>query len=408
MPLEGGLTPGASPGKTKLLTGFVAVSVLAILVATLRPDGHTLPPGWTFVLASGDEAVAELIQNLLLFIPFGVALALSRNRLRILLLAGVGLSFTVEFLQQWIPGRDPSLGDIVANGLSTLLGGALVWTAPRWLHPADIRTPWLSLGAAAIAAAAWLGTGWLFQPALPHTTYYDRWTPDIPKWPNYRGNVVWAELGPVPLADGPIGGEQDLGRTLLAAGAPLRIRAIAGPAPRGSAPLLTINDAAYRDIFIVGVDRADLVVVYRTRGAALTFDRPDLRARDALAGVQPGDTFSVVVWRYCLNTTCGLGYTIGDGWKLIYFPEHFPPWAQRLLNAMWVGGGLLGVGLWSRRHPASGAAVLLAALTLALGPRVVGLNVTPVTEWLGAALGFAVGLAWRGRNTLSSLRAPPS
>jgi hypothetical protein len=389
--------------------GFLALSIVAILVATLRPDGHTIPPGWTFALASGDEAAAELIQNLLLFIPFGAALVLLKGDVswQRLLLSGLTLSFTVEFLQQWIPGRDPSLGDIVANGLSTLLGAALVWTVPRWLHSAAHRASWLSFAAAAVAATAWLGTGWLFQPTLPHTTYYDRWTPDIPQWPNYRGKVVWAELGSVPLADGPIGGAQDLGRTLLAAGAPLRIRAIAGPAPRASAPLLTINDAAYRDIFIVGVDRADLLVVYRTRGAALTFSRPDLRARGALAGVQPGDTFAVVVWRDCINTTCGLGYTVGDGWKLIYFPEHFPPWSQRLLNALWVGGGLLGVGLWSRRHPASGAALLLAALTLALGPRMVGLNVTPVTEWLGALGGFAVGLAWRGRHTVSSLRAPP-
>jgi len=402
--LDGRLTPGASPGNTKLPTALTVLAVLAICVATLRPDGHTLPPGWTLSLASGDEAAAELIQNLLLFVPLGLALAMRGLRWRSLLVAGVALSFTVEFLQQWIPGRDPSLGDIVANGLSTLLGGALVWTAPSWLHPPARRAAWLSLGAAAVAAIAWLGTGWLLRPAFPHTVYYDRWTPDIPTWPNYKGRVVSATLGPVVLEDGPLRG----GDTLLAAGAPILIRARAGPAPRRRAPLLTISDAAQRDIFIVAVDREDLLIVYRTRAAALTLSRPDLRARHALAGVQPGDTFAVAVRRDCINTSCGLGYTIGDAWKLIFFPEHFPPWGLRLLNAMWVGGGLLGVGLWGRRHPASGAALLLAAATLALGPQLVTLQPTPLGEWLGAVGGLAVGrLAWRGRNRLSSLGAPP-
>lgn len=271
-----------------------------------------------------------------------------------------------------------------------------MWTAPRWLHPPARRAAWLSLGAAAVAAVAWLGTGWLFRPAFPRTVYYDRWTPDIPKWPNYKGRVVSATLGSVALEEGPIGG----GDTLVASGALIRIRASAGPPPRRSAPLLTISDAAHRDIFIVGVDREDLLIVYRTNAAALTLSRPDLRARHALAGVQPGDTFAVAVRRDCINTACGFGYTIGDAWKLIFFPEHFPPGALRLLNAMWVGGGLLGVGLWGRRHAASGAALLLAAATLALGPQLVALQPTPIGEWIGAVGGVVVGQALARRRPL--------
>src|SRR6266487_2662275 len=54
----------------------VALSVLAILIATLRPTGDFVATGWSFSLASGDKATAEVIENLLLFIPFGIALAL--------------------------------------------------------------------------------------------------------------------------------------------------------------------------------------------------------------------------------------------------------------------------------------------------------------------------------------------
>ena len=392
---------------------LLALAVFAICIATLRPAGDSLPEGWSFELASGDEALAESIQNLLLFVPFGVAWALLKaGSWRQHLVLGAALSFTVEFLQQWIPGRDPSLGDIVNNAASTLIGGALVWTAPRWLHAPDARAPWMSLGAAAALAAAWLATGWLFQPAFPNSTYYDRWTPDLPKWPNYKGRIEWATLGTRVLAEGPIpGGEQS-----LAAGAPLRVHVSAGRPPSERAPILTINDEEHHEILIVGQDRYDPLIVYRTRAARLRLSRPDLRARHALAAVHPGDTVTIAVQRetsgrgggsYCINTACGLGYTIGDGWKLIFFPDHFPPWAYELLNAMWVGGGLLGVGLWARPHRASGAALLLAALGLAFGPRLVGLNPTPLGEWLGAAGGLVTGhLAWRGRNRLSSLRAP--
>lgn len=381
-------------------------------MATVRPAGDSVSAGWTLALASGDTAAAELIQNLLLFLPLGLTLAAGGLRWRPVLLAGVALSCTVEFLQQWIPGRDPSVGDIVANGLSAALGGALVWTAPRWLDPPAYRAAWLSLGAAAVAATVWLGTGWLLQPAFPHTVYYDRWTPDIPKRPNYKGAVVAATLGPIVLQQGPVGGAtSDLGPTLLAAGAPLRIRAIAGPPPGGRSPLLTISDAARRDIFIVGVDREDLLIVYRTRAVALTLGRPDLRARHALAGARPGDTITVATrreapGRHCINQSCGHGYTIGDAWKLIFFPAHFPPWALRWLNALWVGGGLVGVGLWGRRHPASGAALALAAATLALGPGLVALAPTPLGEWAGAVGGCVLGWGCARRARLANLRQP--
>ena len=391
MPLETGLTPGGSPGNTKLTTGFLALAVLAICVATLRSAGDTLPSGWSLSLAEGDEAIAEAIQNLLLFVPFGIALVWRWPELRWhrVLATGLALSFTVEFLQQWIPGRDPSLGDIVFNGTSTLLGATLFATAPRWLAPAEHLAPRLALAAAGVAALAWLATGWLFKPAFPQTAYFDRWTPDIPKWPNYEGKVEWATLGPNVLEQGPIGGGErggglDLGHTLLAADAPIRVHFTLGAPPDARAPLFTITDAHHRDVFIVGIDHADLLITFRNHANVLRLARPDLRARGALAGAQPEDTFTVMATRECINKTCGLGHTMGEAWTLIFFPDSFPPWALRIFNALWIGGGLFGVGLWGRRDGLTAAALAALALTLALGPRVVGLNVTPITEWLGA------------------------
>ena len=427
MSLEGGLTPGAlkglpsvdSPGLTKLLsprlkTAFLALSVLAICVATLRPTGDSLAAAWSFSLASGAEGIAEVIQNLLLFIPFGIALALrspSPERrggqgvrtgpgVR-LLLAGVALSFTVEFLQQWIPGRDPSVGDLVTNSVSTLLGGALVWTALRWLHAPERHAPWFALGAAIVAATAWLGTGWLLRPMLPRADALELRTPDLGAHMDLYSGQVLSVTGRLGVRE------------------PLRIVTVTGtPAiSRRLAPILDVDDGPGPAGTIVAADRTDLVLRNRSRSMFLRLARPDLRARGALAGVQPGDTVTISVRHetkgggYCINTSCGLGYTVGDGWKLIFFPHHFPPWGLTLLNAMWVGGGLLGVGLWGlgHRNVVSGGALLLAIATLALGPGLVGLKPTPLSEWLGATVGFVIGyLASRARSRLSSLRAPPS
>ena len=379
----------------RLRRALTIVSVAAICIATLRATGNSMPAGWSFSLTSGDKAVAELIQNLLLFVPFGLALALRPGmRWRNLLLAGVAISFTVEFLQQWIPGRDPSVGDIVTNAISTLLGGALVWTAPRWLHPPEHRAPWLSLGAAAVAAVAWLGTGWLLAPLYPPGTYSDSWMPDQDR---YSGRVLSATLGPLPLHESAIGGGVlGRGRSLLAAGEPLRIVAVLGRPPERRATLLVLSDETPRDILRVGVIRTDLFLVYRTRAASLTLDRPDLRAPQVFAAAAPGDTVRVVArraapGRWCLNAACGLGYTVGDGWKLIFFPEAFPRWALRLLNAMWVGAGMLGIGLWGRRHPATGVAVGLVALVLLVGPGLVGLLATPLGEMAGGVAGVGLG-----------------
>src|SRR5262249_2283220 len=77
---------------------------------------------------------ADVIANILGFMPFGFVLcgyfALSHPRPQAIListLVGGLLSFSVEFLQYYIPKRDSSLTDVMSNTTGTLLGALIAY-----------------------------------------------------------------------------------------------------------------------------------------------------------------------------------------------------------------------------------------------------------------------------------------
>src|SRR4051812_13511385 len=66
----------------------------------------------------------DVVQNIALFLPFGFLVATflpaGRSEARLLALTcliGICLSGSVETLQTWIPGRYPTLSDVLLNGL---------------------------------------------------------------------------------------------------------------------------------------------------------------------------------------------------------------------------------------------------------------------------------------------------
>ncbi len=364
---------------------FIAAAVAAILMATLFPAGSELAPGWTTAIVGGDDALAGVVQNVLLFLPLGIGLALAGMRGWRLVVVGTLLSLSVECAQQWIPGRDPSVGDVCFNTLGTALGGLLGRTAPLWFSPTQPRrAAWQSLAAALVAAGVSLATGWAFQPQYRATAYVVNVRPDLPNRGQYPGQVlaVTAES--------------------LAVALPLRVVAVAGHTPTRLSPLVALTDESGREAVLLSVDRMDLSLWVRTRGTAWRLDRPDLRARGALAAVAPGDTFAVAAWReaggFCLALAsrrwCDRAYTLADGWKLIFDLGHAPPWLLDLLGASWLGGLLLPMGFWLRRHWCSAAALVVAFGSLLAAPALTGGGVapTPLLALVGALGGAGLGL----------------
>jgi putative effector of murein hydrolase LrgA (UPF0299 family) len=377
------------------------VTALVVVTVTLLPLGTSPPMVWTHCVICGTRGLADALANVLLFLPLGVGLQLAGVPVRQAMLRGALASATIELSQMLLPGRDPNPGDVFFNTIGVGVGIALVVVTPR-VARLSVRAAAAASAAAGAMAAVVVGlTGWLLQPQWPSTTYYGQWTPDLTYLEWYRGTVLTAAVGDAFIRSRGIDDTERV-RGLLAAGAPIRVTAIAGPAPERLAPLFSIYDHRRIEIMLVGPDRDGLVYRYRTRSMALRLDQPDFRFRGALREVRTGDSLEVEVMpdparraAYCLAANgerrCGLGFTAGRGWAILYYVEWFPGWLQAALDWAWLAALFLPLGALARRRWETAAALLTAALALLLLPSAVGLLATPVLGYAGAAVGAAAG-----------------
>ncbi len=346
----------------------------------------------------GDRGWADAVANLLLYAPLGVALFWNGR----VGLGAVGMAFLlsacIELAQTFIPGRDPSLGDVIFNTLGAATGQILALLARRWLVPNDSTAARASLATAALATGVLVLTGALLAPSFPGTALSIWYAPALPEMPWYHAHVLATRLGGLAIHPGLL---SQPASERLRSGEPLFITALAGPRVPALAPLIVVEADHVNQIYLVGPDRNDLVVRYRTRAATWGFDQPDIRLHDAMATGAPGDTLRIGVHRrgveWCLSLNqlerCGRGFTAGDAWAMVMYPRHWPPWSHTLLGAMWIGGLALPIGLWTRRRIECVAAVALYGGALGLVPPLVTLVGTPAVQWCGAALGWGTGLA---------------
>ncbi|MGH7607378.1 MAG: VanZ family protein, partial [Gemmatimonadales bacterium] len=378
---------------------FLALALLGILIATLWPFSGSPAAQWLGCLACGARGTADLLLNVILFLPFGAALARAGQRVGRSSAAAALLSLIIEVAQLYIPGRDTSLGDVAANTLGGTLGAILALTAAAWLFPPPGRARRWSRGAAACAAGLCGLTGLLLAPAFPASRYHGLWTPWLARLERYEGRVLSATLAERPIRPGPL--DSPGVRALLEAehGFRLHVRAEAGAPPAGLAPLFAIYDDARREILLLGVDHHDIVVRVRTRAAAVRLDQPDVRVRDALLGIDPGDSLDLTVMRtrsafqVSLNaTTERLGFTVGSGWSLVLYPEGTPGWLRAALNALWTGLLFAPAGWWLRTRGDGLVALAAIAAGLLAAPALTPLIATPAREWAGAVLGLIAGV----------------
>lgn len=113
---------------------------------------------------SGKGAYLDIVVNLCFYVPLGVLGVLgwwkgsgTASRWIALAAFGAALSFTLETIQAWVPGRDSSLLDVINNTVGTIAGARLgvaiaahlpsglrlELPSPRWSMPAVLIAAWL-------------------------------------------------------------------------------------------------------------------------------------------------------------------------------------------------------------------------------------------------------------------------
>ena len=372
---------------------LLACALLLIALATLWPmpgPTHT----WGLCLICGGRGLADLLLNIALFMPLGAALALrGRSRGRITLLALL-LSTGIELSQFYIPGRDPSVSDVIANTCGALLGAFVVGSASSWLNPRLALASRLSRTTTILATLICLATGLLLTPVYPDSPYFGLWTPELGRLEQYHGRVLSATLNGELIRDGPIAAADRVREALRSPdGYDLTIHAVLGPQPRGLSPLFAIVDQERREILLLGLDRDDLVLRLLTRADDARLDRPELRV-PAWRQARSGDSVSVFILarpgRYAINGV-EQGFTLGSGWALLLYLEHLP--LKNVLSAAWIGALFLPSGLWARGRADVAIIAVGVLMGLLLIPALTGLQHTPPAQWLAVVLGVGAGAA---------------
>ena len=407
----------APAGRCARAAGAVlaAASILAIASLTLFPtDDESAGP--TLCLLCGERGLADAILNVLMFVPLGVGLALAGAGLPGAALFGAAFTLGIEFLQALIPGRDASVSDLVFNTLGCVLGAALVRSAPAWIDPPPARRRRLLAAGVAAPLLVLLVAGLLLGPRPSRDTFAGQWTAELGHMQAYRGRVVAAYVGEIPVPSWQMPDESERLRVLVAEGAPIRVAAVAGPPVSGLAPIFSIYDDEEREILLLGTDGEDAVFQYRTLGMALRMDRPGLRLPGAFRGIPEGAPLRMGVVRrgrgYCMavnaTSSCSVGYTVADTWGVFLALFSLESGRRGLLGLAWLTALFVPAGGWvrTRRDALAAGAAVLAGLLLV--PWAAGLLPTPPAQHLAALAGMGAGaLARRAATVLRGARPAP-
>ena len=390
--------------------GLAILGASAILVTTLTPSADA--PGSTRVcVLCGDYGSSDFALNILLFVPFGLGLGLLARRWSGVFTV-IAMTIAIELAQlSLVPGRDATLGDVMANSIGGAVGIAL---ASRWrdfVFPEE-RMRRILLGS---AIAAWLLvdtlTAYSVLPAPTLAQYHGQLARQLGKNPAYPGEIRVAAAGPVTIPDWHMDA------------APLReslrradwIRLDVAPSgfTEWPASMLRVADASGTPILELGADRHRVVFGIRT-GASVLHLRP---YHVSLSNVFRRNSFEPVAiqarWRngeaivqaQQVDGVAKTAVTFGpaSGWRL------FMPWTvysdngdwERIADAVWML--ILGfpLGFWSGvlglkaavRGNWKGTAIVTAVLAggLILPSIAMGSPFPRTNDVIAAAVGVALG-----------------
>lgn len=404
-------TTASSPTRRLPGLGFAAGGLLFVLVLTLWPAPEEakrsqLTPVWCLVC--GSIGMQDVLQNLLMLMPFGIGLGLLGWRPARALIVGLALALTVEVLQfTVIPGRDASLSDVVTNTLGTALGALVVSRIDWLLHPPPRDAARLAMATLGAWAALWVAAGWLLGASPGPEPWRAVLRPELIDAPPYEGEIVSAALSGVALHEGgqevPSRVVEAYARDSIAFAASVRT----GPPSRERRGLLEVRDSDSLVQVAVAERGGALRFAMRTRSSRLLLRPISLRMPRATA--QPeGTSLTLAVRREAgaivveprMPGERQVRLHIGPHWlATLLLPAEV--WAGPSWEAfayLWVVGLLLPVGWWvAHSAPSSRLTLAFAAFAVVIGglravPPLFRLSHTSAVGWLMACGALVLGL----------------
>jgi hypothetical protein len=411
---------------TRLLVGrWLAVAgAAAIAFATLTPHRAQAPLFNPLCILCGESGSVDLVLNLLLFVPLGVGLALAGSKPIPGVLGMFAASLTIELLQAFvIPGRDPTIRDVITNSTGGALGFAIGAYRQALIRPRASLALKLVVG----WSFAWLVLQTVAAYSLVPTPTRSRYYGQIGR---ELGEMLSAFPGEVrnPTVDGVAITDSELSATrvrpLLSArdGAPVQAAVIQHGCPRTRAGIVRIADAEAREILILAQSDADLDFGVRTGAETLRLRPVRYRLRDAFGQgstcAVTGDTILLQA-RYArmevfLRAAAGdkviqerLRPSMTQSWRLLLPVQTYvaPTLWGAALTAIWLFILMLPAGYWGffvarEIHTGRpGAIAILTAfvstlLTIAFVavPALLGIPAPRPWEWLAALSGALVSI----------------
>jgi len=225
--------------------------------------------------------------NVLLFLPFGIALGRSQYQPVTAVLAVVATTVGIEALQYSIVvGRDGSVRDVLAN----CLGGAAGYLLSPHLHHACRPDRRIARRLVWGAAGLWVAHACLatmaFRSSPTAHRYYGQWASTFEGFDTFNGTVVGATIDGAPLPTGPFpaaleGAVRDIA-------SPFDLSATVSPGRPSTrlAPIVSVADEMGNEIGLLGQQQNALVFRTRLDARRMGFGAPTA----VLVSAFPGPT----------------------------------------------------------------------------------------------------------------------
>lgn len=405
------------------------IAVLGLLVVL----GLTLVPLPNFAkvvdltpfscLVCGPRGAVDVVLNVILFVPFAAGLRLAGVSTGRVILAAMALTLFVETAQRVLPGRDPSLSDLLTNTTGGIVGAVLAARRRTWLLPEPAAAAWL----VAAWTGVWLGillvTAWLFQPWPPHGSLRMAWGVRITEYATYTGRIEHATIDRIPHDSGSLGDTPAILQHLSTGNLALDFAAVVGPPIGDWAPAVAILDAHGLAGAVFEI-HDDVIFRIRTNASRFRLQPPGLLlpgGRPRTGGVPMHITARGSRDSLALSSSFGevrrqrtFFMSPSLGWSLLLPFEYAYGREVHVLTALWIAGLLAPLGYWMRtvRGSGLGRALGLGAaplMGLAFVPWLTGFPPVHWSQWLAAATGLAGGWAAARRATyLGGRCASPS